>query len=99
MRAGKKKQPFFKIVIVKKTRAPSSKRFIEDLGFYNPLTKEKSIKKERIEHWLKNGATISDSVCNLLISAGILKEKKIPVHKKKKGGDEKKAEAPVDKKP
>jgi small subunit ribosomal protein S16 len=83
-RVGKKNQPAFKIVVVEKWRSSSSGKFIEQVGFYNPLTKEKILKKERIEYWLMHGAKPSETVHNLLVSEGILKGKKIPKHKTKK---------------
>ncbi len=89
-RTGKKNQPFFKIVATEKKNPPQGGRFLEILGFLNPLTKEKRIKAERIKHWLNVGAQMSDTVYNLLISEKIITGKKKPVHKKPK----KKAETP-----
>jgi len=84
-RVGKKKQPSFKIVVTDKRRPPSGGRFVEEVGFLNPLTKEKNLKAERIKYWISKGAKPSDSVYNLLIKEKVLEGKKIPVHKKKKG--------------
>ena len=84
LRTGKRNQPFFRIVVTDKKNPPRGGRFLEVLGFFNPLTKEKRLKKEKIKHWLKLGAQPSARVYNLLISEGILKGKKLPVHKKKK---------------
>jgi len=89
-RTGKKHQPSFKIVITDKKRPPRGGRFVEEVGFWNPLTKEKKLNKEKIERWLFVGAKPSVSVYNLLVSENILKGKKISKHKKKK---EKKAES------
>ena len=83
-RIGKKNQPSFKIVVTDKRRPPRGGRFIEEVGFWNPLTKEKAVKGERIKHWISKGAKPSASVYNLLIKEGILEGKKIPLHKKKK---------------
>jgi len=83
-RVGKRNQPAFKIVVVEKWRAPTSGKFVEEVGFYNPLTKEKVLRKERIEYWLKCGAQPSETVHNLLVSEGIIKGEKIPKHKVKK---------------
>ena len=83
-RVGKKNQPSFKIVIVDKRRATKSGNFIEEVGFYNPLTKEKVLKVERIKYWLSVGVKPSASVTNLLISEKILEGKKIPKHGKPK---------------
>jgi small subunit ribosomal protein S16 len=90
-RVGKKNQPSFKIVVNEKRKSAKSGKFIEEVGFYNPLTKEKVLRKERILYWLSVGAKPSASVANLLISEKILEAKKIPKHKKAK---EKKEEKP-----
>ena len=84
LRQGRKKQPFFKIIVVDKRRGPKSGRFTEEIGFFNPLTKEKGIKKERVLYWIDKGATISDSVYNLFIKEGVIKGQKKAVHKKSK---------------
>ncbi len=88
LRQGKKHQPFFKIVVIDKRRSPKSGKFVEEVGFYNPLTKEKRLNKERILYWLSKGVTTSDSVHNLLVKEGIIKGKKIPVHSVKKQKEE-----------
>jgi len=70
--------------VVENWRAASSGKFVEEVGFYNPLTKEKVLRKERIEYWLKCGAQPSETVHNLLINEGIIKGEKIPKHKSSK---------------
>ena len=94
-RTGKKNQPSFKIVVTDKKNPPRGGRFVEQVGFYNPLTKEKSLKKERIKYWVGQGAKPSDTVHNLLVKEGILEGKKIPVHKKTKKKEEKAEETPI----
>jgi len=84
-RIGKRNQPSFKIVVTDKRRAARGGRFVEEVGFWNPLTKEKILKKERIRHWISVGAQPSASLNNLFIKEKIITGKKIPVHKKKKG--------------
>lgn len=84
LRQGRKHQPFFKIVVIEKSRSPKSGKFVEEVGFWNPLTKEKRLKKERILYWLSKGAGLSDVVHNLLVKEGIIKGKKIAVHSSKK---------------
>ena len=66
-RTGSKKRPFFRVV-VSEARSKKEGQFIEVLGFYNPRTKPAvvEINKERIAHWVKNGARPSDSVRTLL---------------------------------
>ncbi len=79
LRRGRKKQPFYRIVVTNKNNPPKSGRFVEDVGFYNPLTKECEIKKERVLHWREKGAQISDTVKNLFIKKGIIEGKKVNV--------------------
>lgn len=81
---GKKNQPTFRIVVTEKKNAPRAGRRVENLGFYNPLTKKFSIKKERVLYWLSKGAKCSDSIHNLLIREKVIEGKKIDVHKKSK---------------
>ena len=82
-RTGKKNQPFFKIVVIDKRKAPKSGRFVEEVGFYNPLTKEKNIKADRVKCWISVGAAPSDTVHNLLVKEQIIDGKKVDVHKEK----------------
>jgi small subunit ribosomal protein S16 len=89
LRVGKKKQPSYKIVVTDKKNPPRAGRFVEQVGFYNPLTKEKILKGERIKYWLSVGAKTSDTVYNLLVREGIIEGKKIPKHKTIKQEEEK----------
>ena len=94
LRTGKKNQPNFKIVVTEKRNPPRAGRFVEQVGSYNPLTKEKVLKQDRIKYWISVGAQPSDTVRNLLISEKIIEGKKIDVHKKsKKPAEEKMTEA------
>ena len=98
-RVGKKNQPFFKIVVTDKRKPPRAGRFVEEVGFYNPRSKEKVLKTERIKYWLSVGAIPSDTVHNLLVSEKIIEGKKIPVHKKAKKEKEAVPEKPAKEKP
>ena len=89
-RVGKKNQPSFKIVVTDKRKPPRAGRYIEEVGFWNPQSKEKVLKKDRILYWLSVGAKPSPTVFNLLVSEKIIEGKKIDVHKK---GKEKSAPA------
>lgn len=89
---GRRNQPFFKIVVTPKENPPKGGRFIEEIGFVNPLTKERKVNKERAKHWLSVGAQPSDTVYNLFIKESIIEGKKIPLHKKKKKSEEEKKE-------
>jgi len=93
-RVGKKNQPFFKIVIIDKRKATNKGRFVEEVGFLNPLTKEKILKKERIEYWLSVGAKPSETLYNLLVKEGIVEGKKISKHKKAKKKEAEEIPAP-----
>jgi len=90
LRIGKKNQPCYKIVVTDKRKPPRGGRFVEKVGFWNPLTKEKALKAERIKYWMSKGVKPSNSVYNLLIKEKVCQGKKIGVHKEKK---EKKGEA------
>ena len=100
-RVGKKNQPSYKIVVTDKRKPPRAGRFVEQVGIWNPLIKEKTLKTERIKYWLSVGAQPSDTVYNLLVSEKIIKGKKIDVHKKpkKKEKTEKKLTEKVEEKP
>ena len=66
-RVGSKKKPYFRVVL-SEARSGLQGDVMENLGTYNPRSKpaQVNINKERIEHWLKNGARPSDSVRTLL---------------------------------
>ena len=74
-RIGRKKIPFYRIVIMDKRRDPWGK-YIEKLGFYNPRTKETQLNKERISYWLSQGAQCSATVHNLFVKNELIKGKK-----------------------
>ena len=95
LRTGKKNQAFFRVVVTDKRNSTKAGRFLEILGFYNPLTKEKNLKADRIKYWISKGAQTSDTVHNLLINEGVIQGKKIPKHRpSKKKEEEKSEEAP-----
>jgi small subunit ribosomal protein S16 len=66
-RFGAKKKPFYRIVVIDKERARNG-RSLEVVGHYNPLTTPPlvDLKHDRIEHWTKNGACLSDTVKRLV---------------------------------
>jgi len=71
-RYGAKKRPFYRIVVAD-GRYPRDGRFLENVGTYNPMVEpnEVSLKKERIEYWLGQGAIPSDTVNSLLKKEGL----------------------------
>jgi small subunit ribosomal protein S16 len=66
-RMGSNKKPFFRVVVTD-MRRPNEGRFLEALGWYDPKRKGVNfeIKADRIEHWQKKGAVVSDTVRSLL---------------------------------
>jgi small subunit ribosomal protein S16 len=66
-RFGAKKKPVYRVVVIQKERARDS-RNLEVVGQYNPLTEPAQVKlqHDRIAHWTKNGAQMSDTVARLL---------------------------------
>ena len=72
---GTKGRPFYRIVAAP-TSAGRDGRFVEQLGHYDPLQEPSLVKvdKERVLHWLKNGASPSDTLIRLLKKEGIWEE-------------------------
>ena len=66
-RAGSKKRPFFRVVVMDSHAARDS-AFVEVLGHYNPRTQPETLKvdRERLAHWVKAGAVPSDTVRTLV---------------------------------
>ena len=73
-RMGQKKAPFYRIVVAD-SRSPRDGRFIEEIGTYNPLTKEKEFKvdAEKAKKWIANGAQPTETVSKIFKLAGIEK--------------------------
>lgn len=73
-RMGSKKRPFYRIVVAD-SRSPRDGRFIEQVGYYNPLNDDQlKIESDSILDWLQKGAQPSDTVRNLLQKQGIMKK-------------------------
>jgi small subunit ribosomal protein S16 len=74
-RVGKKKNPMYRVVVMDSRKARNS-RYIEKIGFYNPLTEpaEINIDKEKAMEWLNKGAVPTDTVFNLFQKTGIALE-------------------------
>ena len=62
---GRKGQRSFRIIATDERRARDSGKFLEDLGFYNPLSKEIKLDKDNIKKWLNYGAQPTDTVRSL----------------------------------
>ncbi len=74
-REGKKKQPYYRVVVAG-VRSPRDGRYIEDIGYYQPLHQPStiSIDRERALYWLRNGVQPTNAVVNLLRIEGIWEE-------------------------
>ena len=72
---GSNKKPFYRIVVAD-SRSPRDGKFIEEIGYYNPVSQPKQIKinDEKAVKWLSNDAQPTDTVKVLLKKEGILKE-------------------------
>jgi len=71
-RGGAKKKPYYRIVVADQ-RCKRDGRYLERIGFYNPMVKENRIEidAERLKHWLSVGAQPSDRVGKLMKLANI----------------------------
>ena len=71
-RMGGKKAPFYRVVVAD-ARWPRDCRFIEEIGYYDPLKDPAVIKidEEKANKWLAEGAIVSDTVKSLFKKAGI----------------------------
>lgn len=71
-RTGKPKQAYYRVVAIEKARGAAGKP-IEVIGSYDPrgesAAKKIQLKKDRFEHWVKNGALPSDTVAQLVKAA------------------------------
>ena len=72
-RMGMKKMPFYRVVVADE-RAPRDGRFIEEIGYYNPMTEPATIKidTEKAQQWIKNGAQPTETARTLLKKSGVI---------------------------
>lgn len=94
-RIGRRNRPFYRAVVLD-SRKRRDGAAIEELGWYNPILKEQenySLKEDRILHWLKEGAQVSDTVHTLLKRSGLA----MRWHLMKQGLDEKAIEKEMQK--
>ena len=78
-RVGKKKAASFRVVVVDSKKKVKAGNYLEMVGSYDPSSNRSELKAERIKEWMQNGAQVSDTVHNLLVSQKILNAKKINV--------------------
>ena len=74
-RMGAKKSPFYRVVAAD-SRSPRDGKFIETVGYYNPVSEPAEIKidEELALKWLSNGAIPTDTVRNIFKKQGIMKK-------------------------
>ena len=71
-RAGAKKQPFYRVIVADE-RSPRGGRFIDEIGYYNPLgNSEIKIDADKAKKWIDNGAQPTETVKALLKKSGIV---------------------------
>lgn len=94
-RGGSKKNPFYNIVVADR-RKPRDGRFIERIGFYNPMARGEAVRlellKERAEHWIAQGAQASARV-NSLIKEHDLKAAGVEIKKTPTKSEQRQAQA------
>ena len=74
----------FRVVVGNSQNGPKSGKFLEVLGSYDPRSKNKNtLNKERVQAWIAQGAQVSDTVHNLLVSENVIDKKKVNALPKK----------------
>ena len=94
MRAGAKKRPFYKIVVADSRRQRDG-RFVEILGYYDPMAKPFAVKmdEEKVKGWIAQGAQPSTQAASLFRRAGIVAARPSKPKKKAAAAGKKKAVA------
>ena len=72
-RLGAKKTPFYRVVVADE-RSPRDGKFIEEIGYFNPMTKPEEIKidADKAKKWIANGAQPTDTVRALLKKSNVI---------------------------
>lgn len=76
-RVGRRNRPSYRIVAADR-RSPVQGKFLEIVGFYDPINKECQLQKEAMDAWIKKGAQMSDTVASLYKTGGKLNTDKKP---------------------
>ena len=86
-RIGRKNDPAFRVVLTDSKNSTKSGRFLEILGTYNPMGKDKTKRAnfvyDRIKYWMSQGAQCSDTMHNFLVASRAIEGKKVNVLPKK----------------
>lgn len=78
-RVGRKNDPSFRVIVIDSKRKVKAGNYLEMLGSYDPRDDRVELKAERIKHWMSQGASVSDTVHNLLVSQKVIDAKKINI--------------------
>ncbi|EHR33939.1 30S ribosomal protein S16 [Helcococcus kunzii ATCC 51366] len=104
-RIGAKKRPFYRIVVADE-RSPRDGKFIEEIGYYNPISEPKVFKidSERVDYWIGVGAKPTTTVARLLktdfedLAKQVEEKKKAEAEKKAKEAEERRLKREAEKK-
>lgn len=72
-RIGRKRKPFYRIVVAEKRRHVK-KKFLEALGTYDPISKEFKVKEDRVKYYVDLNIELSDTVRALFVKNNLVKE-------------------------
>ena len=78
-RVGRINSPSYRVIVAEHARGPKTGNFLEVVGTYNPKSKERVLNADRIKYWMSVGAKPSDTMHNMLITAGVITGKKINI--------------------
>lgn len=78
-RTGRVKVPTYRIVVIEHARSTKAGKFVEAVGSYDPKSKKRALKADRIKYWISVGAQPSATVHNMLVSEKVISGKKINV--------------------
>ncbi|MES2314853.1 MAG: 30S ribosomal protein S16 [Patescibacteria group bacterium] len=84
-RTGRKHEPTFRVVLTDSKNGPKSGKYLKNLGWYDSRLKNKAdqLDTEAIKKWVKDGAKLSDTLHNFLVSQKVITGKKVNVLPKK----------------
>jgi small subunit ribosomal protein S16 len=82
-RIGRKNDAHFRMIVTPSTYKPKTHKYLEVLGTYNVKAGTSELNGERIKHWISQGAQVSETAHNMLVTKGIVEGKKKNVLPKK----------------
>ena len=82
-RIGRRNEAHFKLVVIEKSKGPTSQKYVDIVGSYNPKAGQVILDTAKVQDWIAKGVQPSDTVFNMLISEGIVEGRKKNVLPKK----------------